>query len=50
MPRIAVNSFPLILNLLKDVIPSVAEESEMPALESLSDFRFLGYARNDTVG
>ena len=32
------NPFPLILNLLKDVIPSVAEESKMPALDSISGF------------
>ena len=32
------------------VIPSVAEESEMPALDSIFRiFRFLGYARNDIV-
>ena len=30
--------YPFILNLLKDVIPSVAEESEVPALDSISRF------------
>ena len=30
--------FPLILNLLKDVIPSVAEESKNPAVDSISGF------------
>ena len=29
---------PIILNLLKDVLPRVAEESAMPALGSLPDF------------
>ena len=31
-------AFPLILNLLKDVIPSVAEESKMPAIDFISRF------------
>ena len=30
--------FPLILNLLKDALPGVAEESKMPALDSSLDF------------
>ena len=30
--------YPLILNLLKDVIPRVAEESAMPNLDSISGF------------
>ena len=32
------------------VIPSVAEESRRPPLTPLKNFRFLGYARNDTGG
>ena len=35
--RIAI-PIPLILNLLKDVIPSVAEESERPGVDSISGF------------
>ena len=35
-----IGRFPLILNLLKDVIPSVAEESERPAVDSpFQDFQ-----------